>query len=187
MTKECRMSISGKEFLDRLLEGYVSSYDIDREEDPEHQLYAKAHLHIEESQYFLMKSIQAWTADADEYAYFYITDHMTDEMAQEFIQHTYDQGFPLIKLDHLTFKKQHMVTRLVAVVLCQSMDEAAAKRIRKCSIYKSFQFSLKGWMEVHTVAVDLGKESVISNRYGKETAKFLKKILDGYPKGSQNS
>ena len=177
------MAISRESFLDRTLEGYRSSYDLERFTEPEHYLSARAHLHITESQYFLSRKFQAWSADNDEYVYFYTPEHLDDQLAQELIQYTYDQGFPLINLEHLSFKKQHMCTRLVVVILCDGMDEDAAKRIQKCRIYKSFQFSLKGWMEVHTVAVDLGKESVISNRYGKETAKFLKKILTGFPRG----
>ena len=70
-----------------------------------------------------------------------------------------------------------MVTRLVAVFLCDNAQEAALERVKKCRLYKSFQFSLKGWMEFHSVAVDLGKESVTANGYGRETAKFLKNLL----------
>ena len=82
----------------------------------------------------------------------------------------------MAKID-LEGKDAHMCTRLVAVFLCDSADQAAVEEIEKCRIYKSFQFSLKGWMEFHTAAIDFGKESVVSNRYGRETAKFLKSVL----------
>jgi hypothetical protein len=114
--------------------------------------------------------------------------HLTDQAAEEAIQRAYDDGFPRIKLDHVSFRHQHMCTRLVALFLYDDAEEEALKRIRKCKIYHSFQFSLKGWMEMHTAGVNLTDDSVVSNRYGRETAKFLKMHVNHYHShvGSKN-
>lgn len=171
------MAVDYDIFFERLLDGYRSNYDIEKVTDGPMGLVAKAHMHVEESQCLLFEEFKMWSADSDEYVYFFHVPHLSDQICEECIQYAYDDGFPKIKLDHLSFHKQHMCTRLVVLFLCEEAEEEAVKRVKKCRIYKSFQFSLKGWMEMHTAVVDLGKGSVESNRYGKDTAKFLKKLL----------
>lgn len=169
-------------YINSLLDGYRSSYDVEINENNEDVLYATAHMHMEHVQGFIFKEFRMTAADADEYVYIYRIPELNEETCKEIIQRTYDDGFPKIKLDHVTFNHQHMCTRLVALFVCDNADEAALKAIRKCRIYKSFQFSLKGWMEVHTAVLNLEDGSVISNSYGRETAKFLKKHVDHYLK-----
>ena len=166
-------------FLEQILEGYRSSYDVERIEDGG-MLVATAHLHMSQGQHVALKEIEMWSADFDEYVYIYRIPHLTVEQAQKAIQESYDDGFPRIKLEHVSFRHQHMCTRLVALVIYDDSEEEALKVLRKCKIYQSFQFSLKGWMEVHTAAVCLNEGEIVSNRYGRETAKFLKIHVDHY-------
>ena len=168
------------EYIGRLLDGYRSNYDVEIIEEPTDELYATAHMHAETVQNFLFKEFQMSAADADEYVYVYRVEHLTAEKAQEIIDRTYEDGFPKIKLDHYSFRHQHMCTRLVALFLCESVDDAALKILKKCRIYKSFQFSLKGWMEMHTAILNLSDASVSSNTYGRETAKYMKKHVSHY-------
>lgn len=171
-----------EEYIDKLLDGYRSSYDVEIINNPEDELYATAHMHIEQVQKFILKEIRMSTAEADEYVYVFRIPHLTEEAAKAAIDRAYEDGFPKIKLDHVTFNHQHMCTRLVALFICDDADEAALKIIKKCRIYKSFQFSLKGWMEVHADCLTLSDGSVTSNSYGRETAKYLKKHVEHYLK-----
>lgn len=166
------MSYTRQVFLDKLLNAYTTSYDIEPAAHRELPLSATAHCHETVAQYALFKSAVMNYSNNDEYVYFFTLPHLTDELCQQCIDYAYADGMAKIHpADH------HMCTRLVALFLCDSMEEAAWERLKKCRIYKSFQFSLQGWMEFHTAAVDLGKESVVSNRYGRDTAKFLKSAL----------
>lgn len=168
--------------FDQLLDGYQANYDIERIENGEDGLVAKAHMHVSESQCAIFKEFEMWTADADEYVYIYRIPHLTDALAEKIINFVHADGMPLIKLDHVTIRNQHMCTHLVALFLCDTADEDAIKRVKKCRIYKSFQFSLKGWMEMHTDLLTLSDEKIYANRYGKDTAKFLKMHVDHYNK-----
>lgn len=159
-------------FLDKLLNAYSRSYDIATPEQTELPLTATAHCHETVTQYALFKSAVMNYSNNDEYVYFFTLPHLTDELCQACIDYAHADG--MSKIDPAN---HHMCTRLVALFLCDSMEEAARERLKKCRIYKSFQFSLQGWMEFHTAAVDLGKESVVSNGYGRDTAKFLKSAL----------
>ncbi len=174
--------IDSKEFFEQLLEGYRSNYDIVRHDENEEGLVAEAHMHIVESQCVVFKEFSMWTADADEYVYIFRVPHLTEEFAKNAIKEAYDDGFPKIDLEHVNISKQHMRTNLVALFICDSAEEAAIKAVKKCKIYKSFQFSLKGWMEMHTDLVTLNDEKVYTNRYGTRTAEFLKMHIRHYNK-----
>ena len=168
-------------FLNQILDGYRSSYNVSLEK-PGDELVATAELHMQQGQHIIFKEFTMWNADDDEYVYIFHIPHLTAEAANAAIQRAYDDGFPRIKLDHVTFRHQHMCTRLSPVFLYDDAEEEALKAIKKCKIYHSFQFSLKGWMEMHTAGVNLSSGDVISNRYGRETAKFLKMHVEHYAK-----
>jgi len=169
------MEISRKQFLEKLLKSYESSYDITMLETPEADgLSARAHFHVEESSYIISRRATMWTANSDEYVWFFSMPSLNDADCAACIRRAYEEGMASIDLNG---KGQHMVTRLVAIFLCDTMEEAARTRVRKCRLYKSFLFSLKGWMEFHTAAVDFGKGLVAGNGYGRETVKHLEGLL----------
>ena len=174
-------------FLNQILDGYRSNYNVVKTES-EDELAATAELHMTQGQHVVFKEFTMWQADDDEYVYIFRIPHLTAGSVESAISRSYDDGFPRIKLDHVNFRHQHMCTRLVALFLYDDADEEALKAIRKCKIYHSFQFSLKGWMEMHTAGINLTDASVVSNRYGRETAKFLKMHAEHYAKrvGSKN-
>ena len=51
------------------------------------------------------------------------------------------------------------------------------KALKKCRIYKSFHFSLHGWMNFHAALVEVADGKVTSNASGHHVAKILKKVL----------
>lgn len=168
-------------FLNQILDGYRTNYDVSLCEGQNGPV-ATAELHMKEGQHLIFKEFEMWSADNDEYVYIYRYPHLDAETARKTIDEAYEVGFPKIKLDHVDFKHQHMCTRLVALFICDDADEDALKAVKKCRIYHSFQFSLKGWMEMHTAAICLNDGSIVSNRYGRETAKFLKMHAEHYAK-----
>ena len=160
--------------LEKLERSYAGSYDI--EEDVADiavpSLVARAHFHVEESQYMLSKKVVMYSTNSDEYVWVFSMPRLTDRECEDCIRYAWDHGLPLAKQDG-----KQMVTRVVAIFLCDEAEDDAISRVEKCRLYKSFQFSLKGWAEFHAVAADLGKESAVSNRFGRETAKHLKSLM----------
>ena len=71
----------------------------------------------------------------------------------------------------------HMASYITAVFICDTCDEDARKALKKCRIYKSFHFSLHGWMNFHAALVEVDDGKVTSNASGHHVAKILKKIL----------
>lgn len=165
--------------FNQILDGYRTNYNVETRDDGG-ELVATAFMHMSHGQHALSRRFEMWSADDDEYVYFYKVAHLTCDIAKRLIDEAYADGFPRIKLDHVSFNHQHMCTRLVLIVFCDTADADALKVIKKCRIYKSFQFSLKGWMEMHTMALCLADGLVSNNRHARETAKFLKKHVDHY-------
>ena len=169
------------EFLEKVLAGYAGNYDIEEFQPKEGELplVATGVLHVAESGFVLTRKAEMWSANSAEYAYFFSVPSLTDSLTEQLIQYAYDEG-----MSHIDPKgtKNHMCSRITAIFLCDEAEDAAVERVRKCRLYKSFQFSLKGWMEFHAVAVDCGKESVTGNRYGHQTAEFMRQVLNPKPR-----
>ena len=122
--------------------------------------------------YVLSKKAQLYQMDSNEYTYVYYYPHLTLDLFENSVNEAYDAGFPKIEPN-----SSHRSSYIVAEFLCDTYDEDAYKALKKYRRRKSFQFSLHGWMEMHTVCIDLGTESIVSNSDGRLCGKFLKNVL----------
>lgn len=166
-----------EQFVTTLLEGYKSNYNVTRIENQDEGIVATAEYHVSETGYVLIRSAETWTANSNEYVYFISVPHLTGAMAKDYIQFAYEDALHKLDIDHA---KHHMCTRAVTIFVCDTFDDAAEVAIRKCNLRKSFMFSLKGWLEVHTACASINPNEidVISNRYAKETAEYIKQLSD---------
>ena len=167
-----------QDFLEKILKSYAPYYDIEILEEPEGPLVAKAAYHEHGSGYLLSKKAVLYTADKHEYVWFYSVPRLTQELWQSFRDQVVAEGTPMVDP-----KPGHMSTALTAVVVCDEAEEAALEAAKKCRIRKSFQFSLRGWMEVQTAIAEMGRAAVTGNAPARDTAEFLKNLL--HPKVEQ--
>ena len=172
------MTAEREAILDKLLNAYFSSHDIERTGEGEEPLKAVCHFYAHNSQYVISKKAELWSADTTEHIYIFSVPELTADLYRSLEQLAYDRGMSLIDP-----KPGHMCTYITAVIICGSCTDEAAKLIRKCRLYKSFHFSLHGWMDFHSVCVTADTSSVIHNRSGHTTAEFMKKILYNSKKG----
>ena len=112
---------------------------------------ATAFFHVHGTKYVLSKKAELWATDNNEYVYFFSVPHLTEEVVDQCIQLAYDRG-----MEHIHPDKNHMSSYIVALFLCDTYTEEAMKKVKRCRMRKSFQFSLKGWMEVHTAMIGVG-------------------------------
>ena len=158
--------------LPRLLRSYAVYYDVEPMEAQE-PLVATAFFHVHGTKYVLSKKAELWATDNNEYVYFFSVPHLTEEVFDQCIQLAYERGMEYIHPD-----KNHMSSYIVALFLCDTYTAEAMRRLKRCRIRKSFQFSLKGWMEVHTAMIGVGMEPVVAgNSDGRKTVEFLKSLL----------
>jgi hypothetical protein len=70
-----------------------------------------------------------------------------------------------------------MNSNIVALFVCDSCDEDARRALKKYRLHKSFKFSLHGWMDLHTVLVEVDNDRIEGNSISRSAVKLLKKIL----------
>lgn len=166
------LELSQEEILEKLLQYYQCYFDIERCGESEAPLAAKCHFNVHSAKYVLLKKAELWSADSNEHVYIFSVPELNEEIYKACEQAAYDQGMALIDP-----KPGHMYTYITAVFICDSCTEEAKKLLQKCRLYKSFHFSLHGWMDFHTVLIQRGEKTFVTNRSGKANAKLMKNIF----------
>lgn len=167
------MEITGsrEEILEQLLKGYQGYFDIERVKD-EGPLKAVCAFHIHNEKYVLTKKAKLWEADCNEYIYIFSMPKLTEDLYRQCERIAYDKG-----MEQIHPEPGHMYSYITAVFLCEESEEAAVRALKKCRIRKNFRFSYYGWMDFHTLLVDLGSGRMEANRSGREGKKRMAKML----------
>ena len=146
--------------IERLLKSYRTYYDIHMQED-ETPIAARCDFFEHSEKYVLSKKAELWSADNEEFLYIVDIPHLTLELYEKWRDYIQEDGMQRVKPGFI----------------CDTCDEDARKALKKCRIYKSFHFSLHGWMDHHTAVVQVSTGQIDANGGGRHTAKILKKIL----------
>lgn len=166
------MIYTRKEAAERLLKSYKPFYNINLSEEEAGEFVARCDYFEHSQKYVLSQKAELWSADSEEFLYLFSVPHLTLSLFEKYRDFVYEDG-----MNRINIGPGHMYSFLTPVFVCETCDADALKAIRKCRIYKSFHFSLHGWMDFHAAAVDLSNNRVYSNRSGHSTAKILKKVL----------
>jgi len=159
-------------FLEKILKNYTSCYDIERISPAEDYLTARAQFHEHQSGYVLVRRAEMWSADRHEYVWFYRIPELTQELFRTCMERTLAESQAYVKPE-----AGHMCSNVVAIFICERVQPEAEAALRKYRYRKSFQFSLKGWMEVHAAAVGMEADAVTANSAARATQQFLESLL----------
>ena len=158
--------------IERLLRSFSSCYNIQLVEDDQTPITARCDFFEHSGQYVISKKAEIWSAENEEFLYLVNIPHLTLETFEELKSEIHADGMKRIHVG-----PGHMASYITAVFVCDTCDEDARKALKKCRIYKSFHFSLHGWMDHHTALVELSTGQIDGNLGGRHTAKILKKVL----------
>lgn len=161
-----------EELQNKLLKARGRWYDITLFGEADAPLVAECVFHETDTSYMLTEKAKMWAIKRNEYLYLFSMPHLTLPLFEQCVAKARELGEPQVVPE-----PDHMSSFVTAEFLCDTADEDAVEALRKYRYRKSFQFSLQGWMEVHTVLAELGKDSVVSNPDGRKTAEFLKSVL----------
>lgn len=159
-----------EEALTRLLTYYKHYYDITSYDQL--PLIALCEFYEHSQKYVLSPKAELWSENSEEFVYLFRIPHLTAALFEEVKDYAYQDGSKRLHIG-----PGHMCSVINPVILCDTCDEAAIKALKKCRIYKSFHFSLHGWMDFRVAAVILQEGRIERNASGHTTAKILKKIL----------
>ncbi|MDO5425216.1 MAG: hypothetical protein Q4F41_15960 [Eubacteriales bacterium] len=169
-------SVTREAVLNRLLDSYQAYFDIEKQDTGEKDglpLAAHCRFYVHSEKYVLVKKAKLWEADSNEYVYIFSMPHLSLELYNRCRDYAYEEGMKLVDP-----KPGHMYSYITAVFLCDTCAPEAKKALKKCRIYKSFHFSLYGWMDFHTALLTLDERTAFTNHSGRANAKFMKKILN---------
>lgn len=166
------MQYTRDEAAERLLNSFQTYYNVNMFDDEQTPITARCDFFEHSQKYVVSKKAELWSTDCEEFLYILSIPHLTRELFEKWRDYVHKDGMGLIHVG-----PGHMYSFITPVFICDTCDEDARKALKKCRIYKSFHFSLHGWMDYHAVVVDLSKNRIDSNRGGGSTAKILKKVL----------
>lgn len=166
------MVYTREEAISTLLDSYRAYFNIIRCEEEKKPLVAVCEFFEHSEKYVMSRKAQLWNADCEEFIYLFDIEHLTLEEYERCKDYAYEDG---MKRAHIG--PGHMYTYITPIFICDSCDVDAVKALKKCRIYKSFRFSLHGWMDFHNAVLEVNTNKIYTNNSGKCVAKILKKVL----------
>ncbi len=171
---EEEMSYTREEALERLLKSYESYFNIYRL-TPQQEgvpIAARCEYFQHSEKYVVSRRAELWSSDCEEFVYFFNLPKLDEEHLAQCREYAYSDG-----MSRLNIKPGHMYSYITSIFIVDDCEPSARKKLKATRIYKSFHFSLHGWMDYHTAVVELNNSKITSNGTGRSTAKILKKIL----------
>lgn len=162
------------EIIDWLASYYSAYYDVHDQRETDSALMLRCDLHVNNQKYLLFKKNVLWEANCHEYVYIFSIPKLTADIYRQLEEYTHTEGMKLV--DPV---EGHMYTYLTCVIVADEIEPEAAKALKKSRIQKSFRFSLRGWMELHTAALDRSTGHTSTNLSGRANAKLFNKLIKG--------
>ena len=149
--------------LNRLLDAYSHTYDIDRDVTVNDTVYpAMATYYLRDENYLISKQHVLSAVEQHEYLYFLLCDHLEAEDLQAHIDRTKAAGLAKVH-PH----KDHMFSNVGLVVLANTIAPEAKKLIQRTRFRKYYKLSLQGWTEYQLAAMESSTNCFFSNPAGK--------------------
>ena len=159
--------------ITKLLESYRAYFNITMFEEEREPLTAICEFFERSEKYMISRQASLWTADCEEFVYLFNVDHLTKEVFGRCRDEAYEDG-----MNRAHIGPGHMYTYITPIFICDTCEEEARKALKKCRIYKSFRFSLHGWMDFHAAVLEVTEGNrITTNRSGRCVEEILKNVL----------
>lgn len=167
------MQYTKESAIARLLDGYRAYFNITMFEEERKPLAAICEFFERSEKYLLSRQASLWTAECEEFVYIFNVECLTKEVFEQCRDEAYEEG---MKRAHIG--PGHMYTYITSIFVCDTCEEEARTALMKCRIYKSFRFSLHGWMDFHAAMLEVSEGNrITTNRSGRCVEKILKNVL----------
>ena len=167
------MAIERNTFLEVLKDAYSAYYSIVPAEEGEEPLSFRAEYRSRDESYFFVKSANIWGNEKNEYAYVFSAPSFDVSMVDRCVDWALQDMLPRVK-PH----KEHQYTNAKVIFIADSLSDDAARAVQKKRFSKSYGlFSLHGYTELITAAVDLSQSKTYANPAGNDLPKFFGKLF----------
>ncbi len=158
-------------YLQEISERLSRYFDISRDylyKDMEYQL--KARSFIRNEKYLGSKKLTLYAYENNEHCLLKHYSQLDVGGLERFLD-----NLKAYTMENVKPHDEHMLSIVNGVILMADFDNAEIQReIENYKFYKSFSFGLQGWVYQRLLLVNLNSGEVISNRRGREVAKFYK-------------
>jgi len=152
-------------YLDLVQNRLTAYFDIHRPfeyHQTSFDLYAKSDIRNE--RYFASKKIKVYAIENKEHVFMQFVESPSLKTVDDFWE-TLVKAAEELPEPH----EEHMSTIINGVLVTpHGVDAETEKTVEKMKHEKSFLFGLKGWVYIRLVVVDLGAETLVHNKRGKE-------------------
>lgn len=155
----------------KLIESFTAYYNINYLQDVPN-LVARCDYFEHSESFAISQKANLWSADCEEFLYLFSLDHLSIE--------AFNNAMVYVAQDwknRAHIGPGHMYTYVTPLFICDSFDDDAIKALKKCRIYKSFKFSVHGWMEYHTALVNSNNLEIFCNSRGKCVKQMLIQVF----------
>ncbi len=167
------MAIERQKFLEILRDSYSAYYNIvDMEAPDDIPLVFRADYFSRSEKYWLSKKNIVWGNETNEYAYIFSAPEFSKELIEKCTDFALADGLPRVK-PH----KEHQYTNVKVVFIADRIDENEIKPMVKREFSKSYRFSLHGFTNLLSGAVDLETQKTYTNKAGHSLVPFFKKLF----------
>lgn len=134
----------------------------------EYQLQAKSFVRNEK--YMGSKKLTIYAYENNEHCLIKHFESLTVDELNLFFNNIKDYT-----LETIVPHEEHMFSIVNGVIVVKYLDNhEIKKKVENYKYYKSFSFGLQGWVYQRVILVDLNSGEVITNKRGREVAKFYR-------------
>ncbi len=158
--------------ISKLIESYRTYFNIKLFDEEKKPLTAICEFFEHSEKYVLSRKAELWSANCEEFIYLFDMERLTLDDYIKCKEYAYEDG-----MKRANIGPGHMYTYITPIFICDTCDLDAKKALQRCRIYKSFRFSLHGWMDFHNAVLEVKTNKIYTNRSGKCVEKILKNVL----------
>ena len=162
------MSVSRKTMLNKLRDAYSVYFDDVRVPEDVPHLVSCHDFRASNECFVISKKVKLWSAETNEYVHVFSLPHLDVQEFESCRTRALELGMGKVR-PHL----DHKSSFITAVFLCDTIAADAAKALEKTRIHKDFLFSLHGWMDFRTAAVELSSGRVFVNGAARDMKEFM--------------
>lgn len=152
--------------LSKLISSYQKYYDVKKCNEI---FESTAEFHSCNEQYFLVKAAKISQFESNEYVFFAQEQNLTAEKLLFLDENAWKTGLSKVKVS-----SHHRNSDVTLIIVAQTIEPEAKKKIRRLRHYKSYCFSFKGWSSYKIIAYEVSTEKIFANRAGNSLKKLFK-------------
>lgn len=167
------MAIELTSFIAVLEDSYSAYYNIIKENLPQDLPIAfRADYFQRGEKYWISKNIPIWGNETNEYAYIFTGESLDKKTIERCVEFALGDGLPRVK-PH----KEHQYTNIKVIFVANKFEDEAISYLKTKKFSKNYHWSLWGYTELITCAVDVNDERVATNPAGLTLKDYFKKLF----------